>query len=216
MSLRSHLVCIDLCIVSSLEDTVTLSSSSAHQQHISTNISAHQRAPPGRFSSPFRGNNDDAGSSPTQPRFREWARTHFSTTPNRRHDGGIELPERRTEVVDVPLGQARPVSPFFFPSRRSTRHISCRGTTLQERYRWTKKKQGRQRNRRQGRRRTRRTRRTLLRSAHRLPKATSTHDPVKGPRCSQLSVCILLASPLRPHLQPLLRPQSPRAGIVSG
>jgi hypothetical protein len=132
------------------------------------------------------------------------------------------------------------VSPFF-PTGRSILDISCRGITQQERDRGTESKQGRrgrqrnrrqgkqerlrnrrqgrrerQKHRRQGKRRMQRTRRTLLRAAHGLPKATSTPNPAKEPRRSQLQVCILLVSPLRPHLPPLLGPQSPRAGLVSG
>jgi hypothetical protein len=84
-----------------------------------------------------------------------------------------------------------------------------------------KRKQGRRRLRRRqrGRRQVmQRTWRALsqLRAVHCLPKATSTHNPVKEPRRNQLPVCIRPVSPLRPHLQLLLYPLSPRAGLVSG
>jgi hypothetical protein len=99
------------------------SSSSARQQYISVYPSSHGRAPPGRISSPSRGSDDNVGVSLTQPRFLQWARKNpFSNMRNSRIDEGIELQDRRTDVVDVPLGQARPVSPFFL-SRRSTLYI---------------------------------------------------------------------------------------------
>jgi WD40 repeat protein len=63
------------------------------------------------------------GDSLTQPRFLQWARRNpFFNTRNSRIDEDIELQDRRTDVIDVPLGQARPVSPFFL-SGRSTLYI---------------------------------------------------------------------------------------------
>jgi hypothetical protein len=161
---------------------------------------------------PSRHNNYNTEDIPTQLRFLQWARNSFLNIRNSRIDEGVELREHSTGVVDVPLGQARPVSPFF-PSGHLTLHMSCRGTTRRDKYRWRKRRQGmrgRRRNRRQGRRRI------LLRAAHGLPNAASTRNPVKKPRHSQLLVCISLVFPLRPHLPPPLRPHSPRAGLVSG
>jgi hypothetical protein len=110
-SLGSHVVFSDLRI--QLSGGQIISPSSERQQHVSAHISPHQRASPGRISSLSGGNNDNASGSPSQPSFLEWARNSFFNTRNRQNDEGIELAERRTEAVDVPLGQARPVSPFF-------------------------------------------------------------------------------------------------------
>jgi phage protein D len=62
---------------------------------------------------PPRRNNYNTEDIPTHPRFLQWARNPFLNMRNCQIDEGIKLQERRTEVVDAPLGQARPVSPFF-------------------------------------------------------------------------------------------------------
>jgi hypothetical protein len=110
VSLGSHVVFSDLRIQLSAGQII---SPSSERQQLSAHISPHQRAPPGRISSLSGANNDNASGSPSQPSFLEWARNPFFNTRNRQNDEGIELAERRTEAVDVPLGQARPVSPFF-------------------------------------------------------------------------------------------------------
>jgi hypothetical protein len=83
--------------------------SSARQQYDSAHLSSHIHALPGR-TSPSRRNDYNTEDIPTQPRFLRWARSPFF---NSQINEGIELRERRREIVDVPLGQGRPVSPFF-------------------------------------------------------------------------------------------------------
>ncbi|KAJ8589878.1 kinase-like protein [Rhizopogon salebrosus TDB-379] len=121
----------------------------ARQQYGSAHLSSHQHAPPGS-TSPSRRNNYNIEDIPTQSRFLQLTRNPFFNTRNSRIEEGIELQERRTEVVDVPFGQAVPVSPFF-PTGRSILLVSCRGNTQQERYRGTESKQGRRGRKRNGR-----------------------------------------------------------------
>jgi hypothetical protein len=108
-----------------------ISSPSAHRQHISVHKSSHQHVPPGRISSLSRGNNDNAGGSLTQPHVLDWARNLFFITQNRQRDEGIEFPEHRPIVVDVPPTRGKAVSHLFHISRISTLQ-SCRGTTRGE------------------------------------------------------------------------------------
>jgi hypothetical protein len=118
--------------------------SSAHQQYVSPHLSSHGRAPPGRIS-PLQRIDHNTSNTPIQPRFLGWARNPFFNMQNRGNDKGIELHERRAAVVDVPLAGGKPVSSPFLHLGHSTLHISCRGTTHGENWRWSERKQRRRR-----------------------------------------------------------------------
>ncbi|KAJ8582143.1 kinase-like protein, partial [Rhizopogon salebrosus TDB-379] len=79
----------------------------AHQQYGSAHLSSHQHALPGR-TSPSRRNNYNIEDIPTQSRFLQLPRNLFFNTRTSQIDEGIGLQERRTEVADVPFGQAAP------------------------------------------------------------------------------------------------------------
>jgi hypothetical protein len=76
------------------------------------------------------------GDSPTQPRFLRWTRRNtFFNPQNSRIREDIELQERRTEAVHVPLAERRLVSPLFsIPMFDSTyivqRNASARGVRI--------------------------------------------------------------------------------------
>ena len=176
-----------MCYLYQPSRTRHLSPSSSGQHHITVHPSPHRRTHLDSLFSLFQRNSYNTHDAPPRLHFLEWVRSTFVHFPRGRNDEGVELQDRRLEVVDVPFTRGKPVGRSLCHFGRSTPMESHRGTTQWENYGGRKRKK----NRKQCKRRTHRTGGTPRTPAERL-------------KPNQLHKCMLL-----PPLYPLHRPFLP-------